>query len=96
MKDGNIDTYITTFKKLLKLAGYKEEEHGALNMFKQGLPLALNARIIQNTVDTPKDLPGWIEAARKQQLKYLEGQEFCKKGLSARQQYLAVTLRAGR
>jgi hypothetical protein len=92
MKDSDIDTYIATFKKLLKLAGYKEEEYGALNMFKQGLPLALNAHIIQNTMDTLKDLPSWIEATRNQQLKYLEGQEFSKKGLSAKQQYLAHRL----
>jgi hypothetical protein len=42
IKDGNIDTYITTFKKLLKLTSYKEDEQGTLKMFKMGLPAGLN------------------------------------------------------
>jgi len=39
MKDGDINTYIATFKKLLKAAGYTENEQGALKMFKMGLLL---------------------------------------------------------
>jgi hypothetical protein len=42
IKDSNIDTYIATFKKLLKLASYKEDEQGTLKMFKMGLPARLN------------------------------------------------------
>ena len=39
MKDGDINTYIATFKKLLKAASYTENEQGALKMFKMGLLL---------------------------------------------------------
>ena len=56
MKDGNIDTYITTFKKLLKEAAYTENEQGALKMFKSGLPGRLNIRIINNSLTLPDTL----------------------------------------
>ena len=42
MKDGDINMYIATFKKLLREAGYTENEQGALKMFKLGLPGGLN------------------------------------------------------
>ena len=42
MTSGNIDSYITTFMKLLKMAGYKETKHGSLELFKKGLPTGLN------------------------------------------------------
>src|SRR6266851_7768838 len=61
MKDGDIDTYITTFKKLLKEAGYTENEQGALKMFKTGLPSGLNICIINNSLTLPNTLEGWIE-----------------------------------
>ena len=37
IQDGNINIYITTFKKLLKATRYTENEHSALKMFKTGL-----------------------------------------------------------
>jgi len=42
MTGGDIDSYIATFTRLMKMAGYKENEHGALNLFKKGLPDSLN------------------------------------------------------
>ena len=80
MKDGDIDTYITTFKKLLKEAGYTENEQGALKMFKLGLPGRLNIHIINNSLTLPDTLEGWIEAAHQQQLKYLRTKEYSQKG----------------
>ena len=71
MKDGDIDTYIATFKKLLKEAGYTKNEQGALKMFKLGLPGGLNIHIINNFLTLPNTLEGWIEAVCQQQLKYL-------------------------
>jgi len=62
MKDGNIDTYIATFKKLLKAASYMEQEQGTLKMFKAGLPGRLNICIINNSITFPDILKGWIEA----------------------------------
>jgi len=82
MKDGDIDMYITTFKKLLKTTGYQENKQGTLKMFKAGLPGGLNIHIINNSLTIPDTLEGWIEAARQQQLKYLQTKEFSQKGLS--------------
>ncbi len=76
MKDGNIDTYIATFKKLLKEAGYTENEQGTLKMFKSGLPGGLNICIINNSLTLPNTLKSWIEAAHQQQLKYLQTKEY--------------------
>ena len=76
MISGNIDSYIATFTKLLKMAGYSETEHSSLTLFKKGLPRGLNIHIINNST-TPSDiLRGWIEAACQEQLKYLQTQEF--------------------
>ena len=80
MKDGDIDTYITTFKKLLKEAGYTENEQGTLKMFKTGLPGGLNIHIINNSLTLPDTLEGWIEATHQQQLKYLQTKEYLQKG----------------
>ena len=42
MTSSNINSYIATFMKLLKMAGYQETEHGSLELFKKGLPTGLN------------------------------------------------------
>ena len=80
MKDGDIDMYIATFKKLLKAMGYTENKQGALKMFKAGLLGRLNIRIINQSLTLPDTLEGWIESARQQQLKYLQSKEFSQKG----------------
>jgi hypothetical protein len=80
MKDGDIDTYIATFKNLLKLASYKEDEQGTLKMFKTGLLAGLNIHIINNHQTIPTTLEEWIEAAHQQQLKYLQTKEYTQKG----------------
>jgi hypothetical protein len=54
MKEGDIDTYIATFKKLARLAGYKETEHGLTSIFKKGLPNSLALCIIQNSTPIPE------------------------------------------
>jgi hypothetical protein len=76
MTGGNIDSYIATFTKLMKMAGYKENEHGALNLFKKRLPDGLNIWIINNNDPVPDTLKGWQECTCQQQLKYLQTQEF--------------------
>jgi hypothetical protein len=63
MTGGNIDSYIVTFTKLMKMAGYKENEHGALSLFKKGLPDSLNIQIINNNDPVPDTLKGWQESA---------------------------------
>jgi hypothetical protein len=79
MTSGDINSYIATFMKLLKMAGYTETEHRSLELFKKGLPAGLNIQIINNSVTPPSTLRGWIEAARVEQLKYLQTLEFTNK-----------------
>jgi hypothetical protein len=79
MTSGDINSYIATFMKLLKMAGYAKSEHGSLELFKKGLPARLNIRIINNSVAPPSTLRGWIEATRTEQLKYLQTLEFSNK-----------------
>jgi hypothetical protein len=62
MTSSDIDSYIATFMKPLKMAGYTENEHGSLELFKKGLPTRLNIRIINNSTAPPNTLRGWIEA----------------------------------
>ena len=79
MKEGDIDTYIATFKKLARLAGYDEKEHGLISIFKKGLPNGLALRIIQHSSSIPETLEGWMTEARQQQLRYLQTHEFTRK-----------------
>ena len=58
MINSNIDSYITTFIKLLKMAGYLETEHGSLTLFNWGLPGGLNICIINNSTTPPDTLRG--------------------------------------
>jgi hypothetical protein len=60
----------------MKMAGYKENKHGALSLFKKGLPDGLNIRIINNNNPVPETLKGWQESTHQQQLKYLQTQGF--------------------
>jgi hypothetical protein len=76
---GDIDSYIATFMKLLKMAGYIESEHGSLKLFKKGLPAGLNIWIINNSTASLSTLRGWIEAVHTEQLKYLQTLEFSNK-----------------
>jgi hypothetical protein len=58
MISGNINSYIATFMKLLRKAGYQETEHGSLELFKKGLPAGLNIWIINNSITPPNTLKG--------------------------------------
>jgi hypothetical protein len=62
MTGGDIDSYITTFTKLMKMAGYKENEHEALTLFKKELPNGLNVQIINNNDPVPDTLKRWQES----------------------------------
>jgi hypothetical protein len=94
MMSGDIDSYITTFMKLLKMARYIETEHESLELFKKGLPAGLNIQIINNSVAPPSTLRGWIEAAHVEQLKYLQTLEFSNKKKPS-PQALALAKRLG-
>jgi hypothetical protein len=58
MISSDIDSYIMTFMKLLKMAGYQETEHGSLKLFKKGLPAGLNIQIINNSTAPSNTLRG--------------------------------------
>ncbi len=58
MKDSDINTYIATFKKLLKAARYTKIKHGTLKIFKAGLLGRLNIHIINNSSPLPNTLEG--------------------------------------
>jgi hypothetical protein len=58
MISGNINSYIATFTKLLKMAGYLETEYSSLTLFKKGLPGGLNIHIINNSTTPPNILRG--------------------------------------
>ena len=75
MTSSDINSYIATFMKLLKMAGYQETEHGLLDLFKKGLPGGLNIWIINNSITPPNTLKGWIEAVQTEQLKYLPSEQ---------------------
>jgi len=79
MTSGDIDSYIATFMKLLRMAGYQKTEHGSLELFKKGLPGELNIWIINNSISPASTLKGWIEATCTEQLKYLQTLEFSNK-----------------
>jgi hypothetical protein len=79
MISSDIDSYIATFIKLLKMAGYQETKHSLLELFKKVLPGGLNIWIINNSVTPPTTLRGWIEAMHQEQLKYLQTLEFSNK-----------------
>jgi len=65
MTGGDIDSYIATFTKLMKMAGYKENEHRALSLFKKGLSDGLNIQIINNNDPISDTLKGWQESTRQ-------------------------------
>jgi hypothetical protein len=94
MERGDLDSYIATFNKLLALAGYTDTEYGALKLFKRGLPGPLNVSIVQNTTPIPQNLKDWQQAARDQQLRYLQTWEFTsnRKPLSDAQKLFAKRL----
>ena len=56
MISSDIDSYIATFIKLLKMT-----KHGLLELFKKVLPGGLNIWIINNSVTPPTTLRGWID-----------------------------------
>ena len=92
MEQGNLNTYIISFNKLMTLAGYSNMEQEALTLFKKGLPAPLNISIIQNTNPILLNLKGWQKVAHEQQLKYLQTWEFIKKDLSEKQKAFAKCL----
>ena len=69
MERGELDTYITKFKRLVRLAGYNLEVQMVLDWFGSSLNPGLFTAIINNT--DPHTWLDWTRAAQKYQQKYL-------------------------
>jgi len=70
MAAGDLDGYVATFKQLAKKAGYDLDAEGTLDVFQGGLPRGLWEAILRRD-NTPSTFQEWIEAARKEQQKYM-------------------------
>ena len=73
MISGDVDSYITAFNWLIKIAGYTTTDLGTILKFRQGLNPKLLSRLIM-LPSAPETLEEWQKQAREQQLKYMEAQ----------------------
>jgi hypothetical protein len=72
MTGGDLDTYITDFKKLAQDAGYALNEKGALILFRKGLPFGLHKAVVDKAHPAPVTIDQWQQAARQQQVAYAD------------------------
>jgi hypothetical protein len=68
MQGQNLDSFIATFKNLVKKAGYGENDEATVDPFVKCLNGPLLDRILDRDAD-PVTLNDWIEAAQKEQKK---------------------------
>ena len=69
MERGELDTYISKFERLARMAGYNLQDQMVLDRFGSGLNPGLFTAIINNT--DPHTWLDWTRAAQKYQQKYL-------------------------
>ena len=69
MERGELDTYISKFERLARMAGYNLQDQMVLDRFGSGLNPGLFTAIINNT--DPCTWLDWTRAAQKYQQKYL-------------------------
>src|SRR5260221_6537728 len=74
MKEGRIDKYIATFKRLTHRAGVDPNDPSNLRTFAQGLPHPLVEVIIWN--DSPENFQQWATSAQRQQCNWMRIQLF--------------------
>jgi hypothetical protein len=74
MTQGDLDTYIATFNRLLDKAEFLPRDKGAIEMFKRGLTIGLKINCIKRK-PKPETMEEWQEAARQEHLDYLEVQQ---------------------
>jgi len=65
MKNGDIDTYITTFKRLADAAEWEANAKGTIAHFKVGLQDHIHCHILFCEI-WPTNMDGWKEAAQKE------------------------------
>ena len=66
MKGMDIDTYITTFYRLVAHAGWATSDKGIMEKFRNGLVRWLALDIMHKYVDIPATLDEWKNAAKKE------------------------------
>src|ERR1700677_1455477 len=71
MQNGEIDQYIAKFETLARLAGMGLDEKGTIKWFADGLPTKLHRNIIANEPHAPRTWQEWMDAAIRQQQKWL-------------------------
>ena len=81
LKQGdNLDTFITEFKRLIKLAGINTDSHGVIELFKGGLKSGLTKSIISSPGFDPLNpwptLEQWITAVHAQHIKWKMAQQY--------------------
>ena len=69
MERGELDTYISKFERLARMAGYNLQDQMVLDWFGSGLNPGLFTSIINNT--DPHTWLEWTRVAQKYQQKYL-------------------------
>ena len=69
MERGELDTYISKFERLTRMAGYNLQDQMVLDRFGSGLNPGLFTAIINNS--DPHTWLNWTRAAQKYQQKYL-------------------------
>jgi hypothetical protein len=65
MKDREIDTYIATFERLIKAAGWDDASGGTIRQFKHGLTQEVYKHILYRET-MPTTMVEWKESARKE------------------------------
>jgi hypothetical protein len=91
MTGGDLDTYISDHKALVKRIGWATDGDTSIESFKEGLPDALLRRILSRD-DLPDDYDDWVKAAIKEQTKWmiLRASGLTGKGRDVRQRWKDV------
>ena len=69
MKDGDIDTYVANFEQLARKAGYCLDTPQTIDIFTDGLPQELYAKVYQ--FDEPRNYEEWKNATIRRQEQYI-------------------------
>ena len=69
MKDGDIDAYVANFEQLARKAGYRLDTLQTIDIFTDGLPQELYAKVYQ--FDEPRNYKEWKNATIRRQEQYI-------------------------
>ena len=95
-QEDNLDTFIAQFRLLVRQADINPDDHGCIELLKQGLKLELLVAIIQSPAFDPQQqwtFNQWAEAAQKQNTKRKLAQQYATKSNGHVQLYTIPALR---